>query len=93
MSSVWVPVCAMLYVRLLTDSLKPAYYAKAARTCILLLLLQGMLFWSFNGLGLSLLVPNAQSLIADYYPAHQRGEAFGVLYLTGQYGHHRLIMQ
>lgn len=45
--------------------------------------LQGMVFWSFNGLGLALLVPNAQSLIADYYPAHQRGEAFGMLYLTG----------
>lgn len=28
---------------------------------------QGMLFWAFNGLGLGLLLPNAQSLIADYF--------------------------
>jgi 23S rRNA-/tRNA-specific pseudouridylate synthase len=26
-----------------------------------------MWFWAFNGLGLGLLLPNAQSLIADYF--------------------------
>ena len=28
---------------------------------------QGMSFWAFNGVGLGLLLPNAQSLIADYF--------------------------
>lgn len=28
---------------------------------------QGMAFWAFNGVGLGLLLPNAQSLIADYF--------------------------
>lgn len=27
----------------------------------------GAIFWSLNGLGLALLIPNAQSLVADYY--------------------------
>ena len=28
-----------------------------------------MAFWAFNGVGLGLLLPNAQSLIADYFSA------------------------
>ena len=28
---------------------------------------KGMACWAFNGLGLALLIPNAQSLIADYF--------------------------
>lgn len=35
-----------------------------------------------NGLGLALVIPNVQSLIADYYPAEARGRAFGALWLT-----------
>ncbi|KXZ54483.1 hypothetical protein GPECTOR_4g548 [Gonium pectorale] len=47
---------------------------------------QGMTAWAFNGVGLSLIIPNSQSLIADYYTATQRGEAFGTLMLTGAAG-------
>lgn len=48
--------------------------------------LQGMFFWAFNGVGLGLLLPNAQSLIADYFSALSRGKAFGALYLTSALG-------
>ncbi|GLC33417.1 hypothetical protein PLESTM_000068900 [Pleodorina starrii] len=47
---------------------------------------QGILAWAFNGVGLSLIIPNSQSLVADYYTATQRGEAFGTLMLTGALG-------
>ncbi|KAL4431153.1 hypothetical protein ABPG75_006409 [Micractinium tetrahymenae] len=46
----------------------------------------GMAFWAFNGVGLGLLLPNAQSLIADYFSALSRGTAFGALYLTSALG-------
>jgi MFS family permease len=46
----------------------------------------GAFFWSFNGAGLALLIPNAQSLIADYFKPVSRGTAFGALYLTGAVG-------
>ncbi|PSC76554.1 MFS general substrate transporter [Micractinium conductrix] len=46
----------------------------------------GMAFWAFNGVGLGLLLPNAQSLIADYFSALSRGKAFGALYLTSALG-------
>ncbi|EFN59499.1 hypothetical protein CHLNCDRAFT_138130 [Chlorella variabilis] len=46
----------------------------------------GMSFWAFNGVGLGLLLPNAQSLIADYFSALSRGKAFGALYLTSALG-------
>ncbi len=39
--------------------------------------------WAFNGIGLALIIPNSQSLVADYYTATRRGEAFGTLMLTG----------
>ena len=42
--------------------------------------------WAVNGIGLSLVIPNGQSLIADYYEDHDRGKAFGTLYLTGAVG-------
>lgn len=45
-----------------------------------------MAFAAFNGLGLALLVPCCQSLIADLYPAEQRGRAFGTLQLTASLG-------
>ncbi|MEW5315846.1 MAG: hypothetical protein WDW38_007248 [Sanguina aurantia] len=47
---------------------------------------QGAMVWAFNGIGLSLIIPNTQSLIADYYPDHSRGSAFGVLQFTGAMG-------
>lgn len=46
----------------------------------------GAFFWAFNGVGLALLIPNAQSLIADYYKPVSRGAAFGALYLTSALG-------
>ena len=47
---------------------------------------QGSVFWAVNGVGLSLVIPNGQSLIADYYEDLERGKAFGALYLTGAVG-------
>lgn len=47
---------------------------------------QGMTVWAFNGVGLALMIPSAQSLIADYYPPAARGAAFGALQLTGALG-------
>jgi MFS family permease len=46
----------------------------------------GALFWAFNGFGLALLIPNAQSLIADYFKPVSRGSAFGALQMTGALG-------
>jgi len=46
----------------------------------------GALFWAFNGFGLALLIPNAQSLIADYFKPVSRGAAFGALQMTGALG-------
>lgn len=48
--------------------------------------LQAMMFAALNGVGLALLVPCCQSLIADLYPAEQRGRAFGTLQLTASLG-------
>lgn len=45
-----------------------------------------MTFAALNGVGLALLVPCCQSLIADLYPADQRGRAFGTLQLTASMG-------
>ncbi|KAL0030933.1 hypothetical protein WJX79_002316 [Trebouxia sp. C0005] len=47
---------------------------------------EGYMFWAINGIGLSLVIPTGQSLIADYYQASNRGKAFGALYLTGSLG-------
>jgi hypothetical protein len=44
---------------------------------------QGMLIWAFNGMGLSWMIPNGQSLIADLYDNEHRGTAFGALLCTG----------
>lgn len=46
----------------------------------------GAIFWAINGIGLSLVIPNGQSLIADLYGELDRGKAFGALYLTGAIG-------
>ncbi|KAL4422801.1 hypothetical protein ABPG75_008998 [Micractinium tetrahymenae] len=37
---------------------------------------------AMNGVGLALVIPNVQSLTADYYHASSRGQAFGTLWLT-----------
>ena len=47
---------------------------------------QGYFFWALNGLGLSLVIPTGQSLIADYHHANARGTAFGAYYLTAAFG-------
>lgn len=47
---------------------------------------QGMFFWALNGFGLAWMIPNGQSLIADYYESHQRGRAFGMLLAVGNAG-------
>jgi hypothetical protein len=44
---------------------------------------QGMLVWAFNGVGLSWMIANGQSLIADLYASEHRGKAFGALRCTG----------
>ncbi|NHJ04882.1 MAG: MFS transporter [Candidatus Heimdallarchaeota archaeon] len=47
----------------------------------------GMFFVrAFIGLGLAVIFPTAQSLIADYFPKAKRGRAFGLLGLTGIIG-------
>lgn len=49
-------------------------------------LLQGMRVVALDGVGLSLLIPNVQSLTADYHDELHRGRAFGVLFMTGALG-------
>lgn len=46
----------------------------------------GMAAWAVNGLGLAMVIPSGQSLIADYYGDTSRGKAFGGLFLTGAIG-------
>jgi MFS family permease len=45
-----------------------------------------MFFAAVNGLGLALLVPCCQSLVADLHPPEHRGRAFGLMQLTGALG-------
>ena len=45
-----------------------------------------LVYRALTGIGLAVIVPTANSLIADYYPASQRGKAFGYLNLTGIFG-------
>lgn len=49
-------------------------------------LVQACCFTTLNGLGLALVIPCAQSLMADYFPAEQRGRAFGAMQLTMSFG-------
>ena len=46
----------------------------------------GAIVWALNGLGLSFVIPNSQSVIADYYTADTRGRAFGLWMLNGSMG-------
>ncbi len=45
-----------------------------------------MSFSAWNGLGLALVIPCVQSLIADVYSSTTRGRAFGLLFLTSGLG-------
>ena len=45
-----------------------------------------MVLSAVNGVGLSLVIPNAQSITADYYDELDRGKAFGALYMTSALG-------
>lgn len=47
---------------------------------------QGMVLSAINGVGLALVIPNAQSITADYYDELDRGKAFGALYMTSALG-------
>jgi MFS family permease len=46
----------------------------------------GIATWAVTGLGLCLVIPNVQSMTADYFEENDRGKAFGVLYLTSAGG-------
>lgn len=48
--------------------------------------MQAMSFSAWNGLGLALVIPCVQSLIADSYSASSRGRAFGLLFFTSSLG-------
>ncbi|KAK9838210.1 hypothetical protein WJX84_009326 [Apatococcus fuscideae] len=47
---------------------------------------QAMISCAFNGLGLALVIPCVQSLVADYHPSEARGQAFGLMGLTSSFG-------
>lgn len=45
-----------------------------------------LLYRALTGIGLAVITPTVNSLIADFYPASQRGKAFGILSLIGGAG-------
>jgi len=46
-----------------------------------------LLIWQlFTAVGLAVIVPTTQSLVADYYPPEKRGKSFGILGLGGLFG-------
>ncbi|CAK0781097.1 hypothetical protein CVIRNUC_005284 [Coccomyxa viridis] len=47
---------------------------------------EAIFFWAINGLGLSLVIPNVQSVTADFYSEEDRGKVFGTLHLTSAAG-------
>ncbi|CAL8468475.1 g8015 [Coccomyxa elongata] len=49
-------------------------------------LIMAICFWAINGLGLALVIPNVQSVTADFYEEEHRGRAFGTLHLTSAAG-------
>lgn len=42
--------------------------------------------WALAGASLALIVPNAQSIVADYHTPQTRGRAFGVMHLSASAG-------
>ena len=47
---------------------------------------QAMVSCAINGLGLALVIPCVQSLVADYHPSESRGKAFGFMFFTASCG-------
>lgn len=47
---------------------------------------QAMLACALNGVGLALVIPSVQSVVADCHPPEQRGRAFGLMSLTSSLG-------
>ena len=45
-----------------------------------------MVSCAINGLGLALVIPCVQSLVADYHPSESRGKAFGFMFFTASCG-------
>ena len=45
-----------------------------------------MVSCAINGLGLALVIPRVQSLVADYHPSESRGKAFGFMFFTASCG-------
>ncbi len=45
-----------------------------------------MISCAINGLGLALVIPCVQSLVADYHPSESRGKAFGFMFFTASCG-------
>ena len=54
------------------------------------LLAQAAAFASLNGVGLALVLPCVQSVLADVYSPERRGLAFGLVLTTGAVGEHLL---
>ena len=50
------------------------------------MMLQAMVSCAINGLGLALVIPCVQSLVADYHPSESRGKAFGFMFFTASCG-------
>ena len=48
--------------------------------------MQAAAFASLNGVGLALVLPCIQSILADVYAPHRRGLAFGLVLTTGALG-------
>ena len=48
--------------------------------------MQAMAWAAFNGAGLALVLPCAQSVLADYYIPEQRGRAFGFMFTLAALG-------
>lgn len=72
------PACRHLNCILFTSHSTSRYHADVD--------LQGMVLSAINGVGLALVIPNAQSITADYYDELDRGKAFGALYMTSALG-------
>ena len=54
---------------------------------------QAMVWSAVNGVGLALVIPCIQSLIADYNPPERRGSAFGTLFFISSMGEHAVQMR
>ena len=71
-------MCAICYM------MTTVFTNDTARMCTVCA--QAMVYSAFNGIGLALVIPCVQSLLADYTQADTRGHAFGVMYFTAALG-------